>query len=357
MGARRGVANWLASLVGVVLTGGTLPIRADEPADRVLHKEVVVYASPQEMWRAWTTRDGLAEWWVKDGRVELEVLGPYELYLVPDAAEGSRGTEGCRVLSYLPHEMFSFEWNFPPGIPALRNAGAKTRVVLHFDDLHDGTVRVRLDQLGWQDSDDWEKGYAYFDKAWGWVIGQLQTHFAQKASRVESWIDGAVEVTAQYGPDRLQRFEIVLPADVASVWSTLTTVEGVRSFLSPAPQIELSAGGAYALFPESTAQILSFVPLRQLVVTGSAPLEFPNVRMGGTWAVLDLAPDGEDATHLTMTCLGWQNGDEWERAFDYFLKNNAMFLNLLRKRFTEGPLAWSQPGPGEHATFTREPPE
>ena len=32
-------------------------------------------------------------------------------------SEGQRGTEGCRVLSYVPGEMFAFEWNFPPSIP------------------------------------------------------------------------------------------------------------------------------------------------------------------------------------------------------------------------------------------------
>jgi len=342
---------------GLVLALATIPAVADSevPNERILHKEVVVHATVGEVWRAWTTSAGMAEWWVKESNIELRVLGPFELYMIPDAPEGQRGAEGCRVLSYVPMEMLSFEWNFPPTLASLRASGAKTHVVLRIDDLNDGTARVRLDQLGWQSGEDWDAGYRYFDRAWGHVVSLLEKHFAEKAARSESWIDGAVNVTAQYGPRQMQKFEVVIPADVATVWETLTTAEGVRSFLSPSPQIELVPGGAYALFDGSLSKVLGFVPQRQLVVTGSAPLEFPNVRMAGTWAVLDLAADGDNSTQLTMTCLGWQNGEEWDRAFDYFLKNNPVFLNLLRKRFTEGPLEWSAPTPGAPQTFTRKP--
>ncbi|MCB9849245.1 MAG: SRPBCC domain-containing protein [Phycisphaerales bacterium] len=321
--------------------------------ERVLHKEVVVPASRADVWRAWTTSEGLAEWWVKESKIECKVLGPYEMYLVPDAEEGKRGGESARVLSYIPLEMFSFEWTFPPKIPALRDAGAKTHVVLRFDELDDGNTRVRFDQLGWGVGEDWDAGYAYFDKAWSYVLDLLKSHFEAKSEHSDSWIDGAVNVTAKYGAHKEQVFEVELPTDIATAWNTLTTDEGVRSFLSPNPHIEMFAGGAYALFGESTAKVLGFVPQRQIVVTGSAPLEFPNVRMGGTWAVIDLEVDGDDATHVTMTCLGWQSGEEWEAAFDYFLQNNPVFLNLLRKRFTEGPLEWSDPGPGGTPTFTR----
>jgi uncharacterized protein YndB with AHSA1/START domain len=319
---------------------------------RVLHKEITVPASLDEVWRAWTTAEGMAEWWVQDARIECAVLGTYELMLIPDAPEGERGSEGCRVLGYLPRAMFCFEWSFPPSIPALRSTGAKTQVVLRFDEPSPGAVRVRLDQLGWQEGPDWDKGYAYFDPAWTWVLKQLQAHFEQRSRRSESWIDGAVTVNAVYGPRRRQEYAVTIPAPRAQVWETLTTVDGVRAFLSPAPNIELTPGGAYALFPESTSRVLGFVPERQLVVSGSAPLEFPNVRMGGTWAVIDLADAGDGETAVTMTCLGWQTGEEWERAFDYFLKNNPVFLNLLRQRFTEGPLTWSDDDPPR---FTRQP--
>jgi hypothetical protein len=33
---------------------------------------------------------------------------------------------------------------------------------------------VRFAQLGWQNGEDWDRGYAYFDKAWDWVLAEMK---------------------------------------------------------------------------------------------------------------------------------------------------------------------------------------
>ncbi len=154
------------------------------PAPRVLSKEVTVPASLEEVWRCWTTSEGIASFFSPESNIELRVGGAYELYMSmaqPDAS-GKRGSEGCVVLSYVPREMLSFEWNFPPKVPALRVSGAKTHVVLRFTEVGDGQVKIKFDQLGWGEGEDWDQGYEYFDAAWDWVLGQLKRTFESKAS-------------------------------------------------------------------------------------------------------------------------------------------------------------------------------
>ena len=90
--------------------------------------------------------------------------------------QGNRGSQGCRIWSFTPGKMLSFDWNFPPDIPSLRYSGAMTHVTLLFDEVR-GKVRVRFRQLGWQQGDDWAAGYAYFDKAWSYVLEQLKRRF------------------------------------------------------------------------------------------------------------------------------------------------------------------------------------
>jgi len=152
------------------------------PAERVLRKEVNVSASLADVWRAWTTSEGAATFFAPEAKIELAVGGAYEIYFKPDQPDGSRGTEGCRVLSYLPMRMLSFEWNAPPSIPRLRQAGAKTHVVLEFEELPAGQVQVTMSQLGFGQGEDWDKYYDYFDRAWPWVLGELQKRFAPGAS-------------------------------------------------------------------------------------------------------------------------------------------------------------------------------
>ncbi len=166
--------RWILPLA--TLATATVAV-ASTTEPRILRKEVVVEASLEEVWDAWTTAEGL-EFASAQSNVELRVGGPYEWFLQGEADErGKRGGEGCRILSYLPREMLAFDWTFPPTIPSLRYSGAKTQVVVRFDRVGEERTRVRFAQHGWQEGEDWEAGYAYFDEAWGWVLGQLKRHF------------------------------------------------------------------------------------------------------------------------------------------------------------------------------------
>jgi uncharacterized protein YndB with AHSA1/START domain len=146
------------------------------PADRVLHAEVVVRAPLPAVWHAWTTAEGLA--FVSGvSNVELAIGGPYEWFLDSPADErGRRGSEGSRILAYLPHDLLVFSWTFPPETPGLRAAGETTVVVVRTEAIDTDHVRVRLDATGWQEGEEWEAGYAYFEAAWSAVLGVLREH-------------------------------------------------------------------------------------------------------------------------------------------------------------------------------------
>jgi uncharacterized protein YndB with AHSA1/START domain len=75
---------------------------------------------------------------------------------------------------------------------------------------------------------------------------------------------------------------------------------------------------------------MAFTTQQMLAVTGSAPDKFPHVRDGGTWGVYFLEPTGPASSTLTLETAGWRRGDdEFEKAFDYFLRANPKFLNML----------------------------
>lgn len=141
---------------------------------RSLVKEADVAATPIEVWTAWTSNDGIASWWGPPAsHIELRIGGPFELYFLPDAPEGSRGSDGCRVLAYVPGESFSFTWNAPPHL-ALRETN--TWVVLTFKPAPAGTT-VRLVHTGFLEGPDWDDYMEYFDGAWSQVLDLLVAHW------------------------------------------------------------------------------------------------------------------------------------------------------------------------------------
>lgn len=133
----------------------------------------LVAATPAEVWRAWTTAEGFGE--VFDGPVlhaaELRVGGAYEIYWSPGSPEGERGSEGCRVLSYVPERMLSFSWNAPPQFGALR--GEMTHVVVELEALGPGMTRMTVRHLGFGEGEAWAGVRAYFAEAWVWVADQV----------------------------------------------------------------------------------------------------------------------------------------------------------------------------------------
>jgi len=71
--------------------------------------------------------------------------------------------------------MLSFSWNAPLEFGELRKK--HTIVVLQFEEVGPGKVKIVLSQLGWGKGEDWDKLFDYFDKAWSYVLGNLKKRF------------------------------------------------------------------------------------------------------------------------------------------------------------------------------------
>ncbi|MGB2805526.1 MAG: SRPBCC domain-containing protein, partial [Candidatus Zixiibacteriota bacterium] len=113
-----------------------------DQSNRILRKEIIVPAAPKEVWDAWTTTEGVKTFFSSQAKVELAVGGPFEIYFLLDAPHGARGSEGCRVLSYVPPKMLSFSWNAPPEFEKLR--GKHTIVVVRLEEAGSGKAKVLL---------------------------------------------------------------------------------------------------------------------------------------------------------------------------------------------------------------------
>ena len=143
---------------------------------RVIQKEVVVLASPREVWDAWTTVPGVSSFLAPRANLELTIGGRYEMYFDLDAPPGSQGSEGCKVLSYLPQRMLSFDWNAPPQFPNVRKE--RTWIVVLLEVLGVRRVKVKLTHLGWKEGEEWDEVFRYFTRAWGTVLARLEHRFS-----------------------------------------------------------------------------------------------------------------------------------------------------------------------------------
>lgn len=80
-------------------------------------------------------------------------------------------------------------------------------------------------------------------------------------------------------------------------------------------------------------RILSFVPQKMLSFEWNAPPHFPKVRKEKTWCVLFFDKLDLNSTRIRFYHLGWQEGEEWDKVYDYFQKAWDSVLGNLKKYF------------------------
>ncbi len=137
---------------------------AGKEADRAILGEVTVDAPVHDVWRAWTTEEGIRSFFAPECRVDLRVDGPYEMLFLADGEPGQRGGEGVRFLAIQPEKMLSFTWNAPPHLAEVRKQ--RTHVVLRFFEIEGERTRVTLRHDGWGEGGEWDEAFAYFERAW-----------------------------------------------------------------------------------------------------------------------------------------------------------------------------------------------
>lgn len=162
-------AHLVAGCAALMLAGPGLA------AERALQHEVVIAATPEQAWAAWTTRDGITAFFAPDAVIEPRVGGAFHIHIDPTAPAGEKGADDMRFMALQPPRMLSFDWNAPPSLPEAR--AQRTFVVVRLEPVDAGHTRVRLHHTGWGDGGQWDQAYAYFDRAWPRVLGNLQKRF------------------------------------------------------------------------------------------------------------------------------------------------------------------------------------
>jgi uncharacterized protein YndB with AHSA1/START domain len=157
-------------------------------------------------------------------------------------------------------------------------------------------------------------------------------------------------VVAHAEPARAVRVEATVDAPVSEVWRLWTTSQGAEEFFAQQANIQLAIGGPYEIQfdpKDETSgtkglKILSYAPGEMISFQWNAPTEFPEVRGGGTWVVVQLHPEGAGQTRVTITHLGWKQGPQWDQAYVHFIRGWGDLMKRLQRRCTGGPIDWNK---------------
>ena len=148
---------------------------ASADTERFIYQEVIVEGPLAEVWKVWTTKEGLESFFCPKAYIEPWPDGRLDILFLMNAPVGEQGADDMRILAVQPERMLSFTWNAPPEMPEARKQ--RTSVVVRFKALGPNQTRVRLFHSGWGDGGEWDMAFIYFKRAWQMVLQSLENRF------------------------------------------------------------------------------------------------------------------------------------------------------------------------------------
>ncbi|HEX9390087.1 MAG TPA: SRPBCC domain-containing protein [Usitatibacteraceae bacterium] len=173
------------STIGFVLAAVFL-VNLAQAQERAIDEKVTVKSGVAEVWKAWTTTEGIKTFFAPDAKVELRVDGPFQIYINPLAEPGMRGADDMRIIGFQEQKMLSFTWNAPPSLPEARKQ--RSVVIVRFISRGDDLTDVTIHHVGWGEGGEWDKAYAYFSKAWPSVLKNLKKRFDDGPVDWKPWL-------------------------------------------------------------------------------------------------------------------------------------------------------------------------
>ncbi len=152
-----------------VVKQGPVTITRVPAPHRELQFEVVVPASRDSVWDAFTTGAGLETWLWSDASVDLRRGGGWTVHYPGGKTGGGVIRNFDRGRSITMHAMAP-EW-----FPTVRREG--TTALFTFEALGDTATVVRLRQTGWKTGAEWDSAYRYLAVGNAQLLGQLRYRF------------------------------------------------------------------------------------------------------------------------------------------------------------------------------------
>ena len=125
--------------------------------------EGIVNAPIEEVWKAFTTKQGIESWMVAKTEFELRVGATWRTSYSKDSNLNDDASIHHTILAYDPGRMLAFRTIKAPRTFPFPNAISKTWTVVYFEPAGTGHTKVVTHMLGFEDNEESQKMRAFFE--------------------------------------------------------------------------------------------------------------------------------------------------------------------------------------------------
>ncbi len=159
-------------MIGLILI---LALTTTEP----VINEAIVNAPVAEVWKAWTTKEGMESWMVAKTDVDLRVGGLWRTSYSKASNLDDDTSIHQSILAFDPGHMFSFRTMKAPKNFPFPNAILKTWTVVYFEAVGDAQTKVTARMLGFSGDEESQKMRAFFETGNKTTLDNIVKKFAK----------------------------------------------------------------------------------------------------------------------------------------------------------------------------------
>jgi uncharacterized protein YndB with AHSA1/START domain len=165
--------------VHLIVLIGTISVSRMLLTDQsALTHQAIIHAPVADVWKAFTTREGLESWMVPHAEINLRVGGVMRSTYNKDGVVGDESTIENTIISYLPERMLSFRNTGQPKGFLYKQEIEKTWSVLLFEPIDDSKTRLTITGMGYGDDQASQQMRAFFQVGNQAVLDKLKSEFA-----------------------------------------------------------------------------------------------------------------------------------------------------------------------------------
>lgn len=144
--------------------------------------------------------------------------------------------------------------------------------------------------------------------------------------------------------EKVLQLSIILPVEVQEAWNYFTTDSKLAKWIAPVAHIELKSGGYIVTNYDKIKTISDSSSIKLGIISYlENKLMILKVDLNNNFSkkvqeedqnlqeIIELVPIAPGKTKIISSMVGWGEGKDWEKTYDFFLKGNEWTYKELLK--------------------------
>jgi uncharacterized protein YndB with AHSA1/START domain len=142
--------------------------------ERVLQLSITVPMKKNEVWKLFTTDEGLKKWIAPVAKIDMRTGGNIRTNYDKTRTFDDSTSIRLDIINYLEYELLTLKVNLNSSFPAeIKKEDKNLQEILQFVDTGRGKTKIISTMVGWGQGNDWNTAYSFFEKGNDWTFKEI----------------------------------------------------------------------------------------------------------------------------------------------------------------------------------------